>query len=502
MNDIDRCFEILELKPGASKQQIKEAYRRLAKIWHPDQFGQSEPQRRQAEEKIKRINDAYQKLKEISVSQPIKPSSSQAVRTDFKTRPITPQEYCEEANALVQEGKYQEATEILGIVIKRYPDYADAYRYRGLIYSVLGYELRAEADLNKANSLGFKKTQASGRSAKNAQPSQPRQAAWAARQPSKTEAGPFKAEARPRRESSFSVEIECQLTFAESSVPLNAIAVSPNVKLMAAGGENGVIYLWNYKTRKAFHTLADHTGAIHALLFSEDSQFLFSSSADGTIKLWHLASGSLIRTLAGHTGGVASIAISWPHKVLVSGGDDGTVGVWDLKSNQLIRKVLNQDVPVQAVALNPDGEIAICGSVDGSIKLCHVLRGGILQWSEQHRAPISAIATSPTGKYFVSGSKDGQVALWDMAGDYLRSLQPPGQSVTALLLAHQDTVVIGGGADGYLRAWDVETGHLLQSQPAHSGPIQGLCAVPGTEYSLSLGADRTIKLWQVLQVSG
>jgi COMPASS component SWD3 len=499
MSEIDRCFEILGLQPGASKQQIKAAYRRLAKRWHPDQFGQDHPQRQQAEETLKRINDAYQTLKDIPEYQPAKPAPPRASAVDFKTRPSSPQDFCAEANALMQEGQYEEAAELLSVVIKRHPTYAEAYRYRGLIYSLLGYELRAEADLRKAKSLGLRKSSPSGRKSPNPSPRKP--AATQSRPAASSSAArqrPPKPE-EPSQTKPFALEMEGQL-FAESSAALGAIALSPHLKLLAAGGDNGTIYLWNFKTRQAFHALEGHAGAVRALLFNEDGQFLFSSSADGTIKLWHLASGSLVRTLSGHAGGVASLAISWPHKVLVSAGDDGTVGVWDLKSNQLLRKVLDQTVPVGAVALNRTGELALCGSADGSIKLCHVLRGGILQWSEQHSAAVSAIATSPTGKYFASASEDGQVALWDGAGDYVRSFQSPSASGAALLLAHQDTVAIGGGSDGYLRAWNTATGQLLQSQAAHHGSIRGICAVPTAATCLSLGSDRVIKQWQLRQV--
>ena len=59
----DYSYEILGLKSGASKAEVKEAYRTLAKRWHPDQFLQDETQRQQAEAKIKLINNAYQWLK-------------------------------------------------------------------------------------------------------------------------------------------------------------------------------------------------------------------------------------------------------------------------------------------------------------------------------------------------------------------------------------------------------------------------------------------------------
>ena len=34
----DSCLRVLGLAPGASAQEIKAAYRDLAKVWHPDRF--------------------------------------------------------------------------------------------------------------------------------------------------------------------------------------------------------------------------------------------------------------------------------------------------------------------------------------------------------------------------------------------------------------------------------------------------------------------------------
>ncbi len=57
-------YEILGLSPGASQEEIKEAYRKLSKENHPDLVGHlGEEFRRVAEEKMKEINMAYQHLK-------------------------------------------------------------------------------------------------------------------------------------------------------------------------------------------------------------------------------------------------------------------------------------------------------------------------------------------------------------------------------------------------------------------------------------------------------
>lgn len=57
-----RCLEILGLASGASAQEIKAAYRDLAKVWHPDRFTHEPRLQLKAQEQLKEINDAYQGL--------------------------------------------------------------------------------------------------------------------------------------------------------------------------------------------------------------------------------------------------------------------------------------------------------------------------------------------------------------------------------------------------------------------------------------------------------
>ena len=60
----DRCAALATfgLTPGATKDEIKDAYRTLAKVWHPDRFPCDEHLRHKAEDKLKEINSAYQIL--------------------------------------------------------------------------------------------------------------------------------------------------------------------------------------------------------------------------------------------------------------------------------------------------------------------------------------------------------------------------------------------------------------------------------------------------------
>ena len=67
-NDIYRCYRALELELGASREQVKQAWRELVKVWHPDRFPNDARLQRKALERLKEINCAYEVLERYFVT--------------------------------------------------------------------------------------------------------------------------------------------------------------------------------------------------------------------------------------------------------------------------------------------------------------------------------------------------------------------------------------------------------------------------------------------------
>ena len=96
-------YQVLEVKSGASQADIKQAYRDLAKVWHPDRFSGDSPLQQKAQEKLTRINAAYEFLKSYQ------PQIIQATLEPKQNKPLENLLNCEKLEKLLELGKLKEA---------------------------------------------------------------------------------------------------------------------------------------------------------------------------------------------------------------------------------------------------------------------------------------------------------------------------------------------------------------------------------------------------------
>ena len=111
------------------------------------------------------------------------------------------------------------------------------------------------------------------------------------------------------------------------------VAFSPDGRLLASGGRDWTVRLWDPATGEHLRTLTGHAGTVRGVAFSPDGRLLASGcSNDRTVRLWDPATGEHLRTLTGHADGVWGVAFSPHGRLLASGGgsDDMTVRLWTL----------------------------------------------------------------------------------------------------------------------------------------------------------------------------
>jgi curved DNA-binding protein CbpA len=78
MNELERYYRVLDLEPGASLEEVNQAYKDLVFIWHPDRIPSDNPRLQQkAQAKLKELNDARDRLRSHK-AEPQRRVSSQA----------------------------------------------------------------------------------------------------------------------------------------------------------------------------------------------------------------------------------------------------------------------------------------------------------------------------------------------------------------------------------------------------------------------------------------
>ena len=120
MND---PYKVLNISPDATDEQVKQAYRSLAKKYHPDNYANS-PLAETASEKMKEINDAYDKI--LAERKKAK-SQGQNYQTYH-----TNQTRFSNIRALINAGRFAEAEQMLSNIISTERD-AEWYYLMGVI---------------------------------------------------------------------------------------------------------------------------------------------------------------------------------------------------------------------------------------------------------------------------------------------------------------------------------------------------------------------------------
>src|SRR5262249_10333078 len=118
---------------------------------------------------------------------------------------------------------------------------------------------------------------------------------------------------------------------------IDRVAWSPDGKMLATGGGDKNVRLWDAASRQPVQTLIGHTDFVQSVAWSPDSKMVASASLDNTVLVWDASSGRALRALTGHEGGVEDVAWSPDGTMLASAGADSTVRLWDPLGGQLVR---------------------------------------------------------------------------------------------------------------------------------------------------------------------
>jgi WD40 repeat protein len=209
---------------------------------------------------------------------------------------------------------------------------------------------------------------------------------WAAREAS---SGPAPAIPPGRGRAIASLE-------AHSSA-VAGLALSADGQLLASGGADGSLRLWEASTQRPVATLRGHTSAVWGMALNPLAQLLASGSEDGVVRLWDLSTSQCVATLQGHTNAVYGVAITSAGDMMASGGADGTVRLWETGTGRPLAILLGHAGVVRSVALSADGHLVASGGFDETVRLWNASQGVCLQVMRSARRYEGVDITGLTG---------------------------------------------------------------------------------------------------------
>ena len=185
--------------------------------------------------------------------------------------------------------------------------------------------------------------------------------------------------------------------------------------LLAAGGEDGVAWVWDAESWEVVSTVE-----------GDSSPILSLDAVIDTVYVGGLASGGIF-LMEGGTGetqpqeaetpddGVTSVGVSPEVTLLAVASLDGTVRVWDAQSNEEVM-FLDDLPPLLSMAWGADNDTLLFAGEDGTVFVASVSENDIVEILETEGEPISSVAWSPDGSLAVAGGASGILFVWQTAG--------------------------------------------------------------------------------------
>jgi WD40 repeat protein/energy-coupling factor transporter ATP-binding protein EcfA2 len=313
----------------------------------------------------------------------------------------------------------------------------------------------------------------------------------------------------------FKVQQRHQLK--EHSGGVYGVSFSPDGTMIASGGADKRIIIWNQVGKKLF-SREGHKEAIWSVRFSPDNQFIASASSDDTIKIWS-KKGELIQTLKGHKGNVYDLSFSKNSDIIYSSSQDGSIIIWDFKTGKSLNKFkdpnfLNKsEYDILGLDLEPlkNSVVVYTGNKDHELRLWNLKNKGIKTIGKT-QSLVMSVRFNKEGNMMVSCDNNGTIKIWDVAGKLVGLINSHKDTILHSEFSHDSKYIASASLDKTIKIWKVDevlnkwkNSQIGLTQPftilaGHTSPVNRVSFNPRNSQSIaSASSDGTVIIWEIAE---
>uniref|UniRef100_A0A803VP89 Autophagy related 16 like 1 n=1 Tax=Ficedula albicollis TaxID=59894 RepID=A0A803VP89_FICAL len=300
------------------------------------------------------------------------------------------------------------------------------------------------------------------------------------------------AEPHPGASKEVRVPTTAICVFDAHDGEVNAVQFSPGSRLLATGGMDRRVKLWEVLGGKHFCFGRNFKG----ILCSQGS-YLLAASNDFASRIWTVDDNRLRHTLTGHSGKVLSAKFLLDNARIVSGSHDRTLKLWDLRSKVCIKTVFAGSSCNDIVCTE---QCVMSGHFDKKIRFWDIRTESIVKELELF-GRITALDLNPERTELLTCSRDDLLKIIDLRVSAVKQTFSAqgfkcGSDWTRVVFSPDGNYVAAGSADGALYIWNVLTGKLERTLAKHhSSSINAVTWSPAGAHVVSVDKGNKAVLW-------
>lgn len=230
--------------------------------------------------------------------------------------------------------------------------------------------------------------------------------------------------------------------------------------------------------------LLDVDDSVLCIAASPDGKLLAAGGCDRAVRVWDLSGGvgkaKLEQTVENHADWVLGVALTADGKYLVTAGRDKTAKVWDLKQKESVVTFPEHQNVVYGVTVKADGSAGFSVGADKQLRTWKPGgEGKQVKGAGGHGDEVFKVVFNPKQPLLATSSADKTVRLWNSetlaAGKTLSGLS---DFVYAIAFSPNGELVAGGSYDGGVVVWKVADGSTVKAFNASPGYVVKTSAPP------------------------